>query len=383
MKHASKIQALEGLLARVQRRAAEPRAAAHSVHDAPTVDHPASPVAARVDPSPSAAAVEAAKAPEPSAPKLAVTAPVVDSPRADAHAPVTVAAPAVSDEPPVTRDSQELEELGPADEEAPESSARPRVVAPPSDELEVLEEDDVIDGSPAPPLAALPVVIASAAAAAVIPEPPPSSTEITSAELVPEPPPPRPKQPSAPPPLPSVAKPERPRSIPPPFPGVAKPPKLEALEADVPQRRADGPTAEQLGGTIDLEEGPPADLELAPVAGPKTEEAPSEHEAVLPKATSPGLFTGPRPSAPQEAPPQALEGGVELDVPPSPAPVPAPPAAPAPAPVSLAVAPSVTARAVPSAEVARFVAASRDPASDRLGDLLRATLSLGTQDRIG
>lgn len=149
----------------------------------------------------------------------------------------------------------------------------------------------------------------------------------------------------------------------------------DLLEADISSgtqhAKPAGPTPEQLGQTIDLEEGGGASLELdAPVQAPEPSK-PEELEAPLPPSEAHGSYSAglaPPPGARAE-----LEARRRREAEPA-----AAPSAPPPAPAG-EVEPEVVQRpaVVASGPAAQFLAAHREFKPESFLELLDASLSLG------
>lgn len=435
MSNAQKIAVLEDLLSRVQRNAGaarpkrdEPRILRPEVKTPDAVAAKPPPILETPKPAP-AKAPEAAKAPEPKTPEAAKPpAPALDleplPPRPDLSAPrapmgtLAGIGPELSPEPPPP----------PQDEPPPSAAALASSRPPPSvvivgddapiavdaggdgdeevlddgDEVEVLSEEDVVAPSSGGAMLGDDDVVPSSRSLGdgdVL-----QSAEIIEGgqdELIPVEDEPAPRPRTVPPPLPVQ---EARRSVPPPLPLAAAAPKIEDaesakssddLEADVvlPKPRGPMPTTEQLGNTLDLEEGPEARLELAATPVPKID-LPSEEEAELPLAQSPGEYKVESLPAPEPPSREVLDehapirdgvaalGGlptpiVHLDVPASPPPAPLPVVAAAPAPVRVDLSPVAVARPTAAAQVPTIVAAAKKAAPATWADLVAASMKLG------
>jgi len=100
-------------------------------------------------------------------------------------------------------------------------------------------------------------------------------------------------------------------------------PDVEALEADLLPPVSVGPTAEQLGETIELEppRGPSLEIDVTPELAPVPERAPEELEVTLPRAQMPsGTYDLPGAPAPSPPLPPVEQRPVESSVPPEPRP---------------------------------------------------------------
>ena len=325
-----RIVRLEGLLARVAKNAAQPRAAraAKTLMSAP-------------DSAPSVVApvpVTLAKAPAPVEPASPAPPPVVPSPVAPP--PTASSAPPWKPEPAST------------------VQARPSSIPP-----EELSEDDLVEVTTVPPA---PQTVASASPSTDAEEEPPSSSRRSKvAESL--------DQAIATAAAQSDER-EVPIHTPPPESGPQEavlPVGIEAprapefgddLDAELPPRPASlGPTPEQLGETIELEssEGPEIEIEVAGLPGPEPErERPVEElEVTLPRAEMPSGTYDVAVSMPAEAAPIQASAAAAL-------------------PVSGQQGPEITARPeLHGSEVARVVRVN-EKAPEDFKELLDASLAL-------
>jgi hypothetical protein len=199
----------------------------------------------------------------------------------------------------------------------------------------------------------------------------------------------------------------------------------EDLEVELtPSRRSPSlqpsvPSVEQLGGVIDLEEGPTQSIELAPTSPIKHEVPLADDEVQLPRAQSPGQFAAtlraaPLTETPAESGPAPLTAAVQAPSPSTDTPTGSLPGAPAtPAPTEASAPPAadrtpmnppsidtgmrrpealdfssafddapgadIVARSTQRGEVVTFVpAAASASALSSFGDLLDLSLSLGS-----
>lgn len=116
-----------------------------------------------------------------------------------------------------------------------------------------------------------------------------------------------------------------PQAAGPPLPGFEAPriPDVDALEADLLPPISMGPTAEQLGETIDLEppRGPSLEIDVTPASPPEPERPPEELEVALPRAQMPsGTYDLPGGPAPSPPAPPVEERRMESSLPPEPRP---------------------------------------------------------------
>ncbi len=313
MSSTEQIARLEGLMARIQTNAKKPRIALGrggvqtDVLAGPMT--PASPsdesarapqVAARSVPQPSAAPVVAA----PIAAVAAVAAVEVEySPIADIAVDVSPEAPPVSlVEGEVEFDTEDfgetIEELDLDDSEIVELSADDEVVSVDAvDAGEVFESEDVEVSLSVPPaqVAAAASELASAALSAA----PAAEELVVDAEPIKEPPQSshrsRPLEFSLTPAPISDA--EYSREVP-----LKTPPPESGQQPSAPVYVSHGPTAEQLGDTLELDEGAPVSLELDDVPVAIAEVAPDQLEFVPPKRDAVGTSIQPPPSEPPHAP---------------------------------------------------------------------------------
>lgn len=155
----------------------------------------------------------------------------------------------------------------------------------------------------------------------------------------------------------------------PPTPDIAVEDDLEAPISATPV--GGGPTPEQLGQTVDLEEGPRAELELEQAVEGKPPAVADELEAPLPDASQPGAFS-PELSPPESARAEIERHREELGAEPA-----APAEPPAPAPPPAEVEPQVFRRpAAPAGEVAAFAHAAGTFQPKTFVELLDASLEL-------
>jgi len=100
-------------------------------------------------------------------------------------------------------------------------------------------------------------------------------------------------------------------------------PDVDALEADLLPPISMGPTAEQLGETIELEapRGPSLEIDVTPASPPEPERPPEELEVALPRAQMPsGTYDLPGGPAPSPPAPPVEERRMESSAPPEPRP---------------------------------------------------------------
>jgi hypothetical protein len=118
-----------------------------------------------------------------------------------------------------------------------------------------------------------------------------------------------------------------PQAAGPPPQGLESPrvPEVDGLEEDLLGAQQSGPTAEQLGDTIELEppRGPALEIDETPTAEPQPERPPEEIEVALPRGQMPsGTYdlppAAPAPSPP--APPVAEQAATTSSAPPEPRP---------------------------------------------------------------
>ncbi len=382
MTDARKIAVLEGLLARVQRNAAAPRP---SRHEPTTVRPAAASLPSQSVPERRDAGAGLPPRPDLTAPReplgtLAGLGPEEHRAPPDARpasAPPPPSVVLVDDDAPIA-----LEAGGEADE-----------VLDDADEVDLLSEGDLVPSGPEALSSAdelIPVEDGSGG------ELDPSARSVPTAEavtvvdeLIPAEDAPALRPRTVPPPLPpSTVRPS-------PLPSHASEISTEDLEADsvLPKPRPALPTTEQLGNTLDLEEGPEAALELAASPAPPMDVL-SEQEAELPLAQAPGQYkleSLPAPETPpdavldEHAPPRAPASvelsspvaAVHLVAPASPPPAELPAEAPAPPPVRVDLAPGIVAPARRRTMVPAIVTASRAEAPATWAELVRASMKLG------